>query len=208
MTRLTNALRIETAQKILDKTFEKRYAAHKNLHAKLAIKARDAWLGPDKRAYLKLAPKLQHKRNSIQLNLQRMGKSYDRHSFFFEPKFRIEVRSCSPSHNMVYVHTSGLSQQPVGGDNYAMLDKNSMPSELWTELVAFVEKEEALAADVRKLCAKIMEQLRGCTTVKKLNELWPEAVTYVPASDNPLAVIIDRDGVNNLIACMKKGDCA
>lgn len=205
MTRLTNAIREEVAQKIIDKTFEQRFRKFEADAAKLAYQLRDEFLGKDKDAYLGLNPKLQVTRNHLQVNLKRDARSYDRWDFYFSPKCRVSVTSVHPGGARFGM--SGTQQEPVGGDRFQMLLIDELTSSMKTKLLKHVEAYEALAADVSKLFSKIMEQLRNCTTVKKLNELWPEAVSYVPAQDNPIAVIVDRKGVNELIACMKKGTC-
>lgn len=205
MTRLTNALREEVAGKIIKKTFEKRFARTEKAEARMALKIRNAWLGPHKRAYLKMPPDLQVTKNGMQINLNRNGQSYDRFDFGFAPKIGFAIYGVLPASLKISKHST--KQEPVGGDRWTMLGKEKFDAELWTEIVAHVDLYEELISDVQKLHRKIMDQLRNCTTVKKLNDLWPEAVTYVPAQDNPIAVIVDREGVNKMISCMKEGDC-
>lgn len=206
MTRLTNQIRIDVIHKILNKTFEKRLRQIESEESYLAFEARDCWLGDDRDAFLSLNPKLQTSDIHIHVDPKRDGKTYDRYGLVFHPKARISTHGCTPSGSSLMIGYSG--QEPVGGDRYKQLDKSNMTDEFRMKIIAHIEKVEKLHDDVRKLHSKIAEQLRICTTVKKLNELWPEAVTYVPKQDNPIAVVIDRDGVNSLISCMKDGDCS
>ena len=209
MSRLTNAIKQDVLKKILDKTFEERLRKIESEESHLAFVVRDWFLGKDKDAYLNMNPKLQTQRTQIQVNPQRLGKSYDRYDLTFHPKASIQVRNVSANSGSecasLYIAHNG--QEPVGGDRYLQIVKDSMSEDILKKIVAHIEKNEHLQADIRKLAGKIMVQLRVCTTIKKLNELWPEVVTYVPVQDNPIAVIVDRKGVNDLIACMKKDDC-
>lgn len=205
MTRLTNAIREEVVGKILNKTFEKRLQKLDSEESYLAFEVRDFWLGKDKDAFLKLDPKLQAFRNTFQVNPMRMGKTYDCYDLRFHPSTSIHVFGCASGSASLSTRSNG--EEPVGGDRYSQLGRDSMTDDIRAKIIAHIDKVETLQSDVRKLGNKILEQLRACTTIKRLNDLWPEAVSYVPKQDNPIAVIVDRDGVNNLISCMKEGDC-
>jgi hypothetical protein len=209
MSRLTNSIRQDVLKKILDKTFEQRLRKIESEESHLSFVVRDWFLGHDKDAYLALRPKLQVHRTSIEVNPVRMGKTYDRYNLTFHPKAAIQIYNVSANSGSqcVSLHISYNGQEPVGGERFLTIQKDGMTEDIRNKIIAHIEKFEHLRGDIRKLAGKILAQLQVCTTIKKLNEVWPEVVSYVPVQDNPIAVIVDRKGVNDLIACMKKDDC-
>lgn len=206
MTRLTNAIRLDVATRILHKTFKDRFTEIETERNELALELRKSYLGRYLEAYEKLPKHLQQRSKGIRVNCK--GTSYyNRADYYWKNQVRMTIHDVRGIPSMHIGLDPSTKDLPSGCDNYAMIDMAQLKDSLKKRVEKHELKFDLLKDDVKKLHRKITEQLSVCTTVKKLNDLWPEAVTFAPKGDNPIAVVVDREGVNNMIACMAKGDC-
>lgn len=207
MTRLTNAIRLDVCTKILEKTFRDRFTEVELERAELAEELRKAHLGKYLEAYEALPKGLQVR--AIGLTINYKGSSYyNRRDYFWKNQVRLSMHEVKQPPRIIIHNDPSNNQRPTACDRYHAIALNDIPKALRVKVEKHELKFELLQDDVKKLWSKIMEQLSVCTTVKKLNNLWPEAVKYAPKeSGTALAVVVDREGVNNMIACMAKGDC-
>ncbi len=207
MARLTNAMKLDVVTKILQKTFKDRFTDIELERALLAEVLRKAHLGKHLEAYEALPKELQQR--SVGLTVNYKGTSYyNRRDYFWKNRVTLRLFDIKVSPSIHISNDPSNKDRPTGCDRYTMVSLSDMSKTLRAKIEKHELKFDLLEKDVKKLWSKIMEQLSVCTTVKKLNDLWPEAVQYAPKDGTTaLAVVVDREGVNNMIACMAKGDC-
>lgn len=96
---------------------------------------------------------------------------------------------------------------------HTSLSLNSRESALGREILEWSRQGQVLRNERQKLRSQVGAILESVTTLKRLKEVWPESVQYIPAEAETTGALLPAvrvDEVNKLIACCKAGkeNCA